>query len=240
MILRWVIFSSVIFWLVYPRALAAAAVTGRVELTNSSDVAVKKGKNYSGVVLWLEPVNRAASLPPSRHVEMAQVNKSFSPHVVAVPVGGIVDFPNFDPIFHNAFSNFSGQPFDVGLYKPGATRSVTFTHAGIVRVFCNIHAAMSAIIAVVPTTWYAVTETNGVFTISDVPPGEYQLHIFYERALQEFLNSIQRQISVPAGGLILPLISITETGYIPTPHLDKHGKPYPPQSQYGVYAGGHN
>jgi len=78
-----------------------------------------------------------------------------------------------------------------------------------------------------------VTPENGKFHIDDIPPGEYQLHIFHERALPENLQFLERAITVPEGGLTLPLISISETGYIPAPHSDKHGKPYPPKSGYG-------
>ena len=67
--------------------------------------------------------------------------------------------------------------------------------------------------------------------------GEYQLHLFHERALPENLRFLERAITVPEGGLTLPLISISETGYIPAPHLDKHGKPYPPKSGYGAPGG---
>jgi len=149
---------------------------------------------------------------------MAQRNKQFQPHVLAVPVGSTVDFPNFDPFHHNVFSNFSGQQFDVGLYPSGASRPVTFRYPGIVRVFCNIHSTMSAIIAVVDTPWYAVTQPNGKFVISDVPPGEYVLRIFHERALPENLQLLSPRMTVSANGLALPLISISETGYIPAPH----------------------
>ena len=44
---------------------------------------------------------------------MVQKGKTFTPHVLAIPVGATVDFPNYDPIFHNAFSNYNGQVFDV-------------------------------------------------------------------------------------------------------------------------------
>jgi plastocyanin len=237
MIWRSVIFSSVL-WLAHPPAAGAASVSGVVELTNSRDAAVRKYKDYSGVVLWLEPVERTAPASnPAKRVEMLQRDKHFMPHVVAVPVGGTVDFPNADPIFHNAFSNFSGQLFDVGLYAPGTSKSVTFGHPGIVRVFCNIHATMSAIIAVVGTPWYAVTPVSGKYTIANVPPGDYQLRLFHERALPENLRFLERRITVPEGGLALPLISISETGFIPAPHLNKFGKEYPPVANDGTYPG---
>jgi len=219
--------------------LAAATVTGQVELTNSRNAAARR-HDYSGVVLWLEPA--AGPLPknlPPRHAEMKQRDKSFIPHVLAIPVGGTVDFPNLDPIYHNAFSNFAGTRFDVGLYAPGTTQSVAFRTVGIVRVFCNIHPTMSAIIAVVPTAWYDLTKASGKYAIAGVPAGDYQLHIFHERALPENLAFLQpRTISVPEGGLALPLISISETGFVPAPHLNKYGHAYPPEPHDGTYPGG--
>jgi plastocyanin len=228
---RWLICSSLA-----AANLSAATVSGQVELTNSLNHTVQKRKDYSGAVLWLEPVDRSASssIAPTT-VRVVQQDKHFLPHVVAIPVGGTVDFPNNDPFYHNAFSTFSGETFDIGLYAPTTSRSHTFKHAGIVRVFCNIHSTMSAIIAVLPTAYYVVTPETGKFGMANVPPGDYQLRIFYERALPANLKFLERRISVPDGGLALPLISISETGYVPEPHLDKHGKPYAPAT--GIYSG---
>ena len=232
MIWRWLICSSVSL------ALAAAAtVSGEVELTNSKDANVRKRRDYSGVVLWLEPKDRAAQPPAVKRVDMLQKDKQFQPHVMAISVGSTVDFPNLDLIFHNAFSNFSGQPFDVGLYPPHTSRNVTFKHPGIVRVFCNIHSTMSAIIAVLNTPWYAVSPPNGTYTIANVPAGEYQLRLFHERAQPDYLKSLERPVTVPEGGLALPLISISETGYKPEPHLNKYGTSYPPAANDGTYPG---
>ena len=230
---RLLICSSLGLWLALPQPVPAAELKGQVELTNSKELTVRRNRDYAGVVLWLEPVGRSAPASAPKHVEMKQQDKTFKPHVVAVPVGGTVDFPNLDPFYHNAFSNFAGQPFDLPLYPPGTTKSATFRRSGIVRVFCQIHSQMSAIIAVVDTPWYTVTPDTGKFRIEGIPPGDYQLHLFHERALPDNLRFLERVITVPEGGLTLPLISISETGYIPAPHLDKHGKPYPPNSGYG-------
>jgi plastocyanin len=232
MIWRWLICSSVGLGVAL-----GAQVTGEVELTNSKNLTVRKHKDYSGVVLWLEPMDRAVPTLPPKHQEMQQKDKLFQPHVVAISLGSTVDLPNLDLIFHNAFSNFSGQPFDVGLYSPRTTKSVTFKHPGIVRVFCNIHATMSAIIAVLNTPWYAVTQASGKYVIAGVPPGEYHLHIFHERALPENLTFLERRITVPETGLAMPLISISETGFIPAEHLNKYGKDYPPVANDGTYPG---
>src|SRR5881628_3643375 len=100
----------------------AATVSGAVQLVDSRDQNVRNKGDYSGVVVWLERVAAPAPEAGPRNVKIAQKQKRFVPHLVAIPVGSTVDFPNFDPIFHNAFSNFAGQPFDVGLYAPGASQ----------------------------------------------------------------------------------------------------------------------
>jgi hypothetical protein len=96
---------------------------------------------------------------------------------------------------------------------------------------------MSAIIAVLDTPWFATTPRTGQFAIPNVPAGEYELHLFHERALPQNLRFLERTITVKEDGLALPLISITETGYIPAVHLNKYGQPYPPVPNDGVYPG---
>jgi hypothetical protein len=238
MIWRWLIcFSVLAAGAVAQTGRAAPGVSGRVALTDSQDPAVRKQKNYSGVVVWLEPAGKPAPPPPPGRAQMRQKGKRFLPHVLAIPVGTTVDFPNLDPIFHNAFSNFAGQPFDVGLYPPGSNRSVTFRQPGIVRVFCNIHSTMSAIIAVVKTPWFAVSEASGAYRITGVPAGEYRLRLFHERALPETLRALERKVTIAGEPLELPPIAITETGFIPAPHLNKHNQPYPPVADERMYPG---
>jgi plastocyanin len=216
--------------------LTAAAVSGRIELRDSKDTSVSKKGDFSGVVVWLEPVN-GEPLPVTQGVRarMIQKDKTFTPHVLVVPVGATVDFPNFDPIFHNAFSNYDGQLFDVGLYPPGTSRSVRFNRPGIVRVFCNIHASMSAVIAVLATPYFDSSQKTGNFEIRDVPPGEYILKVFHERATAGTLNAISRRVTVGAADLILPAVSISESGYLVVPHTNKFGREYTDPDERGVY-----
>ena len=217
--------------------IVAATVSGRVELRDSRDAAVVKSHNYSGVVVWLKPLVPASAAPG--HAHMVQSNKRFSPHILAVPVGTRVDFPNLDPIFHNAFSNFDGQLFDVGLYPPGGSRSVKFERPGIVRVFCNIHPMMSAVIVVVDAPLFAMSGKDGAFQIANVPPGEYQLRVFHERATEETLDKLGRRVSISNGEYTIPPISISESGYLMTPHKNKFGREYPPTVDDAItYPGG--
>jgi plastocyanin len=204
------------------------SVKGNVELTDSRDPGVRH-HDFKGVVVWLEPANGdpPRKIPP-RHYVMEQKDKHFKPHVLAVPVGATVDFPNKDPIFHSVFSNYDGQKFDVNLYKPNTSRDVVFTRPGIVRVFCNIHPTMSAVIAVLDTPWFAVSDATGVFEIRDVPPGNYTVHVFHERATEETLKALMSAVAVDNNLPRLLRIRISETGYIPAPHQNKWDKDYPP------------
>ena len=216
--------SLICFSLIFPAA--AATVAGRVELKDSRDPAVRSKANYSGIVVSLMPGGRPPVLAPA-HATIRQKAKTFLPHILAVTAGTIVDFPNDDPMFHNAFSNYNGQIFDLSLYPPGSTRSVRFTRPGVVRIFCNIHAAMSAVIVVLQTPWFAVSKRDGTFAIADLPPGEYELHVFHERATDASLRALDKHITVEHADLEVPVIAISETGYLPAPHTNKYGQPYP-------------
>jgi hypothetical protein len=230
----------------WPRRLLAAAllgvttlhagiVHGRVEIVSSKDPGVRKHSDFSGVVVWLEPVSGTLPLPPPHKAEMIQRAKRFNPHVLAITVGSTVDFPNYDPIFHNAFSNYDGQVFDVGLYPPGTTQSVPFRREGIVRIFCDIHPTMSAIIVVLRSPYYAVSANNGEFSIANVPPGAYRLHVFHERATQQTLNELTRTVEVAGADVSLGNLTVSEGGYLLLPHKNKYGKDYPPAA--GTYSG---
>ena len=206
----------------------AATVSGTVELVDSLDPAVRRHRDYSGVAVWLEPLNSSPPAIRPRTVRMIQKQKRFTPHVLAIPVGTTVDFPNLDPIFHNAFSNFSGQPFDVGLYPPGTSQKVLFRREGVVRVFCNIHPTMSAVIVVVKTPYVTVSALDGTYSFESVEPGNYRLRVFHERTTGETLLALERTLAVGDSPLTVPPLKISESGYVLVPHKNKHGKDYPP------------
>jgi len=175
----------------------------------------------------LEPASGTPPPPTPATISVAHKNKTFVPGVVAARAGSKIQFPNLDPFFHNAFSNYEGQVFDVGLHAPGSTREVTLRRPGVVRLFCNIHPTMSAVIVVVDSPWFATSNAKGAFRIADVPSGEYKLHVFYERALPNVLEALGRSISIGADELTLPPITISDAGYLASPHKNKYGKDYP-------------
>jgi hypothetical protein len=218
-------FSLWLAWLA-----AGATVAGTVRLEDSRAPSVRKRQDYSGVVVWLEPVHPDPAPPPPvpPKARMEQKDKRFGPHVLVIQAGTSVAFPNLDPIFHSAFSNFSGQVFDLGLYAPGSSRNITFTRTGVVRIFCNIHPSMSAIIVVLKYPWFAISDGTGAFAISGVPPGDYTLHVFHERATEKTLEALRRRVAVANARLDLPPVAISESGYLEAPHKNKYGQEYPP------------
>jgi len=148
------------------------------------------------VVVYLEPksprpVPRAASGVTR---VMRQANETFEPHVLPILAGSTVEFPNFDPFFHNVFSLSMAGAFDLGHYPRGQSRTVTFDKPGIVKVFCHLHSDMSAVILVLETPYFAVPDENGAYAIDGVPPGEYTARAWHERA-----KPVSRTIRIEPG-----------------------------------------
>ena len=210
----------------------AATVSGSVQLTDAGRAGNAKNAKAANVVVWLNAMG--APPPPlvAKRARMLQQDKKFTPHLLAIRMGTSVEFPNLDPIFHNAFSNFNGKIFDLSLYAPGTSRAVRFDQPGIVRIFCNIHPAMSAVIVVIDSPYFATTPDDGRFTFPDVADGEYEIHFFHERATPETLEKLTRKITVK-DNTALPVAVISEAGYLPVAHTNKYGREYPKDSDTG-------
>ncbi len=229
-----IIAIALLFPLALPRRsrakVAAVNVKGRVELLNSNAKERNGRVDASGVVVWLSPTDSTASRGAQRQKRIiTQRNKRFIPHVIAVEAGSEVDFPNEDPFFHNVFSIYNGKRFDLGLYASGENRPVNFNRPGVSYIFCNIHPQMSAIVVTLDTPHFAVSDRNGNFLIGNVPEGHYRLGVWHERARAETLIDLTRTIRINASGADLGAIRISEEGYIPRPHMNKHGQEYDSQ-----------
>ena len=132
------------------------------------------------VVVYLKDAAYSRPLPVPRQ-EIRQEHEAFRPRVVAVTKGSVVDFPNDDPFFHNVFSLSSAASFDLGRYPQGNFQSRRLMTPGLVKVYCHIHAQMSASILVFDHPFFAVPDIAGDFTIPAVPPGRYTIVAWHER-----------------------------------------------------------
>ena len=130
--------------------------------------------------------------------KVAQHKAEFFPHVLPVMAGTKVEWPNSDDIFHNVFSDSDAHQFDLGLYKGNPKeKAQTFDRPGKVDVYCSIHANMHCIVLVLPNPYFAMTDLNGTYTITNVPPGKYKLKAWHERLPADAL-----EIVVPTNGAV--------------------------------------
>ena len=147
----------------------------------------------ANVVVFVKDAPIEASLPVTR-ASISQHDEAFVPRVTAITRGSIVEFPNFDPYFHNVFSLSRGATFDLGRFRNGEKRERPFARAGVIKVYCHIHSEMAATIMVFDHHLYTTPSATGAFTIDAVPPGTYQLSAWHER-----IGETRKPIKVVAG-----------------------------------------
>ncbi len=205
-------------------------LTARVELLKGGKPA--KAPEAENVVVWLVPEGGGVGpafhqnhVPPVQVPRLVQYNKTFEPHVLVVPVGAVVAFPNRDPFFHNVFSLFEGKRFDLGLYEAGTTRDVHFDKPGISYIFCNIHPEMSAVVIALDTPYYGISDPRGQVVIANVPSGKYTLRVWYEATPPETLKAMTREVTVSEASSTLGVLRLTEAN-LSTAHKNLYGRDY--------------
>lgn len=187
-----------------------------------------RAQRTAAAVIWLKPTEDTppATFVSSQPYTLLQKNRTFKPHLLVVPVGSVVRFPNADPFFHNVFSLFDGKRFDLGLYEAGSTKSVTFSREGVSYIFCNIHPEMSAVILALSTRLFDVADSTGTFKLGNVPAGEYEMHVWVEGIAQPVLNGLTRRVRVISGNTDLGKIELPAGVHPATSHENMYGQPY--------------
>ncbi len=125
-------------------------------------------------VVYLRSPPRAAVAPGAPEI-ISQQDTAFVPALLTVSPGATVDFANEDPFFHNVFSYSQAKRFDLGRFPAGESKSVTFEETGIVKVYCEVHDFMRAVVLVLDTPYHSPVSEDGSFTIRGVPPGTYEM-----------------------------------------------------------------
>jgi hypothetical protein len=204
-------------------------VTARLQPSSSTGSKRQHSTRIPAAVLWLKPLNPGVAIapaaPPRGGYTLLQKNKMFSPHLLVVPTGSVVMFPNADPFFHNVFSLFDGQRFDLALYEAGKTKAVAFSREGISYIFCNIHSEMSAVVVALSTPLYSIADSDGAFHLNGVPPGDYEMHLWVEGAQQTILDQRVRRVHISADNRNLGTI-LLDSSPAPLQHMNKFGQPY--------------
>jgi plastocyanin len=209
-------------------------VTGQIELVKTApDAGAAAGCN---VAVWLVPLAPAngiaeAAVPPRAVPRVIQKHKTFAPRILVIQTGSAVEFPNLDPFFHNVFSLFDGKKFDLGLYEAGSSRAVRFDRPGVCYVFCNIHPEMSAVVVVVNTPYFGLTDRAGRIAVPDVPPGRYQVQVWHERSLPDQLKSLTREVAISNEAHSLGTLRVPENNRMRMTHKNKYGRDYDPPAK---------
>lgn len=201
----------------------AGTVTGTVQLRGPSGTDI----DPTGVVVYLDAVLASASAPglgPGKaaipNAQVHQRDLQFTPPLTVIKTGDTVEFPNNDKVFHNVFSFSEAAKFDLGLYKSGTTKSVTFRKPGAVNVYCNIHPEMISRIKILDSSFYVVVGKDGAFRIPSVPPGTYPLVAWHISGAE-----VRTQVTVSRGRTeVVPLT--LDAGQLERRHLRKDGTPY--------------
>jgi plastocyanin len=201
--------------------LQGAAIRGRVDLPATSAGDRRPSVTRPGgtgdrrqdaadrrtSVVYLERAPRGAfGDADERRVRIDQRGERFVPHVVAITVGSVVDFPNSDRTYHNVFSLSEARTFDLGRYAAGKSKAVRFDRPGIVRVFCDIHSHMSAYVLVFAHRFFDVTDAEGRYRIDNVPAGTYTLMLW-----NEAIDPEPRQVTVPESGEVEVNFAVVRT-----------------------------
>jgi hemoglobin len=175
-------------------------------------------------VVGLEPASGKFRPRRPRQRVMEQRNREFAPRVLVVPVGSTVSFPNFDSVFHNVFSRTGIYPFDLGIYRTGEARELTFDKEGIVKIACNLHANMSAYLVVVSSPHYAVANEQGRFSFASVEPGRYRLRVWTERGDVPVVQNVEIKAGANLATVVIPVSGAANAPGVSV-SVDKFGAP---------------
>ena len=199
-------------------ALQGATVKGTVAFLS------KRGQKpvLNETLVWLDPEGKNPVKKAAAPFTMTTKSKTFTPHVLAVPAGSSITFPNEDPISHNLFSLTPGYTFDLGLYRKGAGKSHKFEAPGVVNVYCNVHPQMSAVVHVMSTPYFGFADAAGNFAF-DVPAGKYRMTAWNEQG-----GTVTSDIEVKADGTVAGSTKLTmdARNFRAGQHTNKFGKTY--------------
>jgi len=213
--------SVVVLSLALTAPAAAGTVRGRVEVIEKGG---KRASDLADTVVWVEGP-KVKPRPSSATITMK--GKGFAPRVAVVPVGGTVEFPNQDPVFHNVFSVSGENRFDLDLYKKPKSGAWVFRHPGLVRVYCNIHPQMSAYVLVRDNPFWARPSADGGFEIPDVPAGTWVVKAWHERA-----GEASQAVTVTEAGVLDVALTLDASKWKRAPHKNKFGQDYEAGEKY--------
>jgi plastocyanin len=139
----------------------------------------RDGKALAGAVVMVEAESPAVPAPPPLRATIDQIDLTFVPDVLVVPLNSTVQFPNSDAVSHQVYSFSSARRFQLPLYRGKPYPPVLFDKPGIITLGCNIHDKMLAYIVVTEANYFGRTDANGQWTLPDLPAGKFRLRLWH-------------------------------------------------------------
>lgn len=196
---NWVLLHFTIFILLFtclikPPSVLSASLTGRVEVIGEYGIkprknleerikaerslVVSRGGGLKNAVVFIRGLRGNNSLP--KGIVIDQRNKTFHPHVLAIPVGATVTFKNSDPFVHRIISDSEAKRLRMEFAYEGAEMDVTFDKPGIIELRCDDHKRMQTWVLVMDTPFFAITDEEGYYNILNLPAGRYTIEVWHE------------------------------------------------------------
>ena len=149
----------------------------------SNEVIVNNGKLQNVLVRVISGIEgKTFTDIPTKEVELDQHGCMYTPRVVGARVGQKVTFINFDPVFHNVRSITAvNQRFNMAMPTKGQRETKIFNKPEtFLQAKCSVHPWMGAYVAVMDHPYFSVTNSQGEFTIKNLPEGKYTIEAWHE------------------------------------------------------------
>ena len=161
----------------------------------SQKLIINKTGGLKNAVVIVEGVKRGKATPAAaQSAEIDQNKCEYLPHVQVMAVNTEIALRNSDPILHNIqFFQGDNSLFNIAQPVQGQVNKRKLEKAGAIYVECAVHGWMQGNVIVVDNPYYAVTDENGKFSITDLSPGTYRVKIWHE-----YLGEMTREVTVTA------------------------------------------
>ncbi len=189
--------ASLRAWLALGAVLGALAPAAGVRAaTLVITVQAADGRPLQGVVVAARSLDPQAPRPAPIKAVMDQIDRTFTPDLLVIPVGSTVTFPNTDRVSHQIYSFSPAKRFQLPLYRGTPYPPVHFDQAGVVTLGCNIHDEMVGYLVVTDAPYYGRTDARGAWT-ADVAQGRYRIAVWHPR-MRDSEADLERELTVGA------------------------------------------
>jgi plastocyanin len=154
---------------------ALPAVSGTLTVTARQ----RDDRPLAGAVITVEAESPEQPPAPPVQAIMDQMDLAFVPDVLVIPVHSSVQFPNSDAVSHQVYSFSSARTFQLPLYRGKPYPPVVFDRPGVITLGCNIHDNMLAYIVVTRAAHFGRTDTNGAWSVANLPGGRYRVRLWH-------------------------------------------------------------